>query len=202
MVVPDEGYLKACYDICKRHNVLFVADEIQSGIGRSGKMLACDWEGVRPDILVLGKALSGGISPVSAVLADDEIMLTIKPGEHGSTYGGNPLACAVAIAALDVVKDEKLAENAQRMGEIFRSEMARIDHKMIKQVRGKGLINAVVTEPINNIKAWDICIMLRDKGLLAKPTHEHIIRFTPPLIINESEMYEAIGIIKDVFKSI
>lgn len=202
VVVPDEGYLKACYDICKKHNVLFVADEIQSGIGRSGKMLACDWEGVRPDILVLGKALSGGISPVSAVLADDEIMLTIKPGEHGSTYGGNPLACAVAIAALDVVKDEKLAENAQRMGEIFRSEMALIDHKMIKQVRGKGLINAVVTEPINNIKAWDICIMLRDKGLLAKPTHEHIIRFTPPLIINESEMYEAIGIIKDVFKSI
>ena len=202
VVVPDDGYLKACYDICKRHNVLFIADEIQSGIGRSGRLLACDWEGVKPDILVLGKALSGGVTPVSAVFANDEIMLTIKPGEHGSTYGGNPLACAVGMAALDVVRDEKLAENADRMGKIFRSEVAKINHKMIKKVRGKGLLNAVVTEPSGNIKAWDICVMLKEKGLLAKPTHEHIIRFTPPLIINEAQMSEAVAIIKSVFESI
>lgn len=202
VVVPDDGYLKACYDICKRHNVLFIADEIQSGIGRSGRLLACDWEGVKPDILVLGKALSGGVTPVSAVFANDEIMLTIKPGEHGSTYGGNPLACAVGMAALDVVRDEKLAENADRMGKIFRSEVAKINHKMIKKVRGKGLLNAVVTEPNGNIKAWDICVMLKEKGLLAKPTHEHIIRFTPPLIINEAQMHKSIGIIKSVFESI
>ena len=202
VVVPDDGYLKACYDICKRHNVLFIADEIQSGIGRSGRLLACDWEGVKPDILVLGKALSGGVTPVSAVFANDEIMLTIKPGEHGSTYGGNPLACAVGMAALDVVRDEKLAENADRMGKIFRSEVAKINHKMIKKVRGKGLLNAVVTEPSGDVKAWDICVMLKEKGLLAKPTHEHIIRFTPPLIINEAQMSEAVAIIKSVFESI
>lgn len=202
VVVPDDGYLKACYDICKRHNVLFIADEIQSGIGRSGRLLACDWEGVKPDILVLGKALSGGVTPVSAVFANDEIMLTIKPGEHGSTYGGNPLACAVGMAALDVVRDEKLAENADRMGKIFRSEVAKINHKMIKKVRGKGLLNAVVTEPSGDVKAWNICVMLKEKGLLAKPTHEHIIRFTPPLIINESQMSEAVAIIKSVFESI
>ena len=179
-----------------------VADEIQSGIGRSGRLLACDWEGVKPDILVLGKALSGGVTPVSAVFANDEIMLTIKPGEHGSTYGGNPLACAVGMAALDVVRDEKLAENADRMGKIFRSEVAKINHKMIKKVRGKGLLNAVVTEPSGDVKAWDICVMLKEKGLLAKPTHEHIIRFTPPLIINEAQMHKSIGIIKSVFESI
>lgn len=202
VVVPDDGYLKACYDICKRHNVLFIADEIQSGIGRSGRLLACDWEGVKPDILVLGKALSGGVTPVSAVFANDEIMLTIKPGEHGSTYGGNPLACAVGMAALDVVRDEKLTENADRMGKIFRSEVAKINHKMIKKVRGKGLLNAVVTEPSGDVKAWDICVMLKEKGLLAKPTHEHIIRFTPPLIINEAQMHKSIGIIKSVFESI
>lgn len=202
VVVPDDGYLKACYDICKRHNVLFIADEIQSGIGRSGRLLACDWEGVKPDILVLGKALSGGVTPVSAVFANDEIMLTIKPGEHGSTYGGNPLACAVGMAALDVVRDEKLAENADRMGKIFRSEVAKINHKMIKKVRGKGLLNAVVTEPSGDVKAWYICVMLKEKGLLAKPTHEHIIRFTPPLIINEAQMSEAVAIIKSVFESI
>lgn len=202
VVVPDDGYLKACYDICKRHNVLFIADEIQSGIGRSGRLLACDWEGVKPDILVLGKALSGGVTPVSAVFANDEIMLTIKPGEHGSTYGGNPLACTVGMAALDVVRDEKLAENAYRMGKIFRSEMSKINHKMIKKVRGKGLLNAVVTEPSGDVKAWDICVMLKEKGLLAKPTHEHIIRFTPPLIINEAQMSEAVAIIKSVFESI
>jgi len=202
VVVPDDGYLKACYDICKSHNVLFIADEIQSGIGRSGRLLACDWEGVKPDILVLGKALSGGVTPVSAVFANDEIMLTIKPGAHGSTYGGNPLACAVGMAALDVVRDEKLAENADRMGKIFRSEVAKINHKMIKKVRGKGLLNAVVTEPSGDVKAWDICVMLKEKGLLAKPTHEHIIRFTPPLIINEAQMSEAVAIIKSVFESI
>ena len=202
VVVPDDGYLKTCYDICKRHNVLFIADEIQSGIGRSGRLLACDWEGVKPDILVLGKALSGGVTPVSAVFANNEIMLTIKPGEHGSTYGGNPLACAVGMAALDVVRDEKLAENADRMGKIFRSEVAKINHKMIKKVRGKGLLNAVVTEPSGDVKAWDICVMLKEKGLLAKPTHEHIIRFTPPLIINEAQMSEAVAIIKSVFESI
>ena len=202
VVVPDDGYLKACYDICKRHNVLFIADEIQSGIGRSGRLLACDWEGVKPDILVLGKALSGGVTPVSAVFANDDIMLTIKPGEHGSTYGGNPLACAVGMAALDVVRDEKLAENADRMGKIFRSEVAKINHKMIKKVRGKGLLNAVVTEPSGDVRAWDICVMLKEKGLLAKPTHEHIIRFTPPLIINEAQMSEAVAIIKSVFESI
>ncbi len=202
VVVPDEGYLKACYDICKKHNVLFIADEIQSGIGRSGRLLACDWENVKPDILVLGKALSGGVTPVSAVFANDDIMLTIKPGEHGSTYGGNPLACAVGIAALEVVRDEKLSENANKMGEIFRTELSKINHKMIKKVRGKGLLNAVVTEPQGNIKAWDICMMLKEQGLLAKPTHEDIIRFTPPLVITEPQMYEAVKIIKDVFESI
>ncbi len=202
VIVPDDGYLKACYDICKRNNVLFIADEIQSGIGRSGRLLACDWEGVKPDILVLGKALSGGVTPVSAVFANDDIMLTIKPGEHGSTYGGNPLACAVGMAALEVVREERLSENADKMGEIFRSQMNAIDHKMIKKVRGKGLLNAVVTEPQGDIKAWDICVMLKEKGLLAKPTHEHIIRFTPPLVINEQQMLEAVEIIKNVFNSI
>jgi len=202
VVLPEDGYLKRCYDICKKNNVLFIADEIQTGIARTGKMLACDWENVRPDILILGKALSGGVTPVSAVFADDEIMLTIKAGEHGSTYGGNPLACTVAMAALDVVKEENLAENAQKMGEIFRSEVSKINHKMIKEVRGKGLLNAVVTEPQNNIKAWDVCLKLKKNGLLAKPTHDHIIRFTPPLVITEPQMCEAIEIIKDTFSTL
>ncbi|MDR0828976.1 MAG: ornithine--oxo-acid transaminase [Prevotellaceae bacterium] len=199
VAVPDDGYLKKCFDICKKNNVLFIADEVQSGIARTGKLLACDWEYVKPDILILGKALSGGVTPVSAVFADDEIMLTIKAGEHGSTYGGNPLACAVGMVALDVVAEEKLAENAQKMGEIFRAEIAKIDSKMIKQVRGKGLLNAVVTEPQSNLKAWDICLKLKENGLLAKPTHDNIIRFTPPLIITESQIREAIEIIKRVF---
>ena len=202
VAVPDDGYLKKCYNICKKHNVLFIADEVQSGIARTGKLLACDWEDVKPDILILGKSLSGGVTPVSAVFANDNIMLTIKAGEHGSTYGGNPLACAVGIAALEVVEEEKLAENAQKMGEIFRSEILKINHKMISQVRGKGLLNAVVTEPHGNIEAWDICLMLKEKGLIAKPTHEHIIRFTPPLIITEPQIREAVGIIKEVFESI
>ena len=202
VAVPPDGYLKACYDLCKKHNVLFIADEVQSGIARTGKLLACDWEGVHPDILILGKALSGGVTPVSAVLSSDEIMLTIKPGEHGSTYGGNPLSCAAAMAAMEVVEEENLAENAQAMGELFRGEVAKIEHPMIKQVRGKGLLNAVVTEPQGHIKAWDICLMLKERGLLAKPTHDHIIRFTPPLIITRPQMLEAIEIIKSVFAEI
>lgn len=199
VVVPDDGYLRRCYDLCKQHNVLFIADEIQTGIGRTGKLLACDYEDIHPDILILGKALSGGVTPVSAVLANDEIMLTIAPGEHGSTYGGNPLAAAVGIAALEVVRDEKLSENAYVMGELFRSEMEKIDNPMIKQVRGKGLLNAVVTEPKDGKVAWDICLALKENGLIAKPTHDHIIRFTPPLIISRDQMMEAIGIIKETF---
>jgi len=198
--VPDEGYLKKAYDLCKSKKVLFIADEVQTGIARTGKLLACDHEGVRPDILILGKALSGGVLPVSAVLADDEIMLTIKPGEHGSTFGGNPLACKVAIAALEVVKDEKLAENAEHLGKIFRGEFSGIKSDMIELVRGKGLLNAVVIKPKNGKEAWDVCLAMKDKGLIAKPTHGHIIRFAPPLIINEKQLMEAIGLIKEAFK--
>lgn len=197
--VPDQGYLKKAAELCKKHNVLFVADEVQTGLARTGKLLACDHEGVRPDILVLGKALSGGVYPVSCVLADDEIMLTIKPGEHGSTYGGNPIAAAVAMAALDVIVDEKLAENATKMGEIFRNEMSAVKSEMIEIVRGKGLLNAIAVKPKDGKTAWDVCLRLKDNGLIAKPTHEHIIRFTPPLIINETEMYEALAIIKQTF---
>ena len=199
VVVPDDGYLRRCYDLCKQHNVLFIADEIQTGIGRTGKLLACDYENIHPDILIVGKALSGGVTPVSAVLANDEIMLTIAPGEHGSTYGGNPLAAAVGIAALEVVRDEYLSENAYAMGELFRSEMEKIDNPMVKQVRGKGLLNAVVTEPHDGKVAWDICLALKENGLIAKPTHDHIIRFTPPLIITREQMMEAVGIIKETF---
>ena len=199
VVVPDDGYLRRCYDLCKQHNVLFIADEIQTGIGRTGKLLACDYENIHPDILILGKALSGGVTPVSAVLANDEIMLTIAPGEHGSTYGGNPLAAAVGIAALEVVRDEYLSENAYAMGELFRSEMEKIDNPMVKQVRGKGLLNAVVTEPHDGKVAWDICLAMKENGLIAKPTHDHIIRFTPPLIITREQMMEAVGIIKETF---
>ena len=199
VIVPDDGYLRRCYDLCKQHNVLFIADEIQTGIGRTGKLLACDYENIHPDILILGKALSGGVTPVSAVLANDEIMLTIAPGEHGSTYGGNPLAAAVGIAALEVVRDEYLSENAYAMGELFRSEMEKIDNPMVKQVRGKGLLNAVVTEPHDGKVAWDICLALKENGLRAKPTHDHIIRFTPPLIITREQMMEAVGIIKETF---
>ena len=199
VVVPDDGYLRRCYDLCKQHNVLFIADEIQTGIGRTGKLLACDYENIHPDILILGKALSGGVTPVSAVLANDEIMLTIAPGEHGSTYGGNPLAAAVGIAALEVVRDEYLSENAYAMGELFRSEMEKIDNPMGTQVRGKGLLNAVVTEPHDGKVAWDICLALKENGLIAKPTHDHIIRFTPPLIITREQMMEAVGIIKETF---
>ncbi len=196
VMVPDEGYLSKAYKMCKEKNVLFIADEVQTGIARTGKLLACDHENVRPDILILGKALSGGVYPVSAVLADDEIMLTIKPGQHGSTFGGNPVAARVAIAALDVVKEEKLAERADRLGKIFRAEMEKIDSEMIGVVRGKGLLNAVVVNPKGDKTAWDVCVKMAENGLLAKPTHDHIIRFAPPLVISEEELMEAIEIIK------
>ena len=198
--VPHEGYLKECYDLCKKHNVLFMADEVQTGLARTGKMLACDHENVRPDILILGKAMSGGACPISCVLADDEIMLTIKPGEHGSTFGGNPIAAKVGIAALSVLKEDKLAENAERLGKIFREELNSFNHPMKKLVRGKGLLNAVIIEPHNGKTAWDFCMTLKENGMLAKPTHEHIIRFAPPLVITEAQLRECIEIIKKTFK--
>ncbi len=194
--VPDEGYLSKAYKMCNEKNVLFIADEVQTGIARTGKLLACDHENVRPDILILGKALSGGVYPVSAVLADDEIMLTIKPGEHGSTFGGNPIAAKVAMAALQVVKDEKLAERAAYLGEIFRREMRNIKSEMISLVRGKGLLNAVIIKPRNGKEAWDVCLKMRDNGVLAKPTHGDIIRFAPPIVITEEQLYDAIERIK------
>jgi ornithine--oxo-acid transaminase len=197
--VPEDGYLSKAAELCKKHNVLFIADEVQTGLGRTGKMLACHHEGVRPDILILGKALSGGMYPVSCVLADDEIMLTIKPGEHGSTYGGNPIAAVVAMTALDVLQEEKLAENAEKMGEIFRNEMRTIKSDMIESVRGKGLLNAVAIKPGAPKSAWQICLQMKENGLIAKPTHEHIIRFTPPLVINEDQLREAIELIKKSF---
>ena len=194
--VPDEGYIKKAYDLCRKHNVLFIADEVQTGIARTGKLLACDHEGVRPDILILGKALSGGVLPVSAVLADDEIMMTIKPGEHGSTFGGNPLACKVGIAALEVIRDEKLAEKAEKLGKIFRDEMRALKSDMIELVRGKGLLNAIVIRPKNGKEAWDVCLAMKELGVLAKPTHGHIIRFAPPLVITEEQLRDAISLIK------
>lgn len=199
--VPDQGYLKQAYDLCKKHNVLFIADEVQTGIARTGRLLACDHEEVRPDILILGKAISGGVFPVSAVLADDEVMLVIKPGEHGSTFGGNPLACKVAIAALEVVRNEKLAENADRLGRIFRDELRGVQSEMIELVRGKGLLNAVVIKPCNGKTAWDVCLAMKENGLIAKPTHGHIIRFAPPLVITEAQLREAISIIKKTILS-
>ncbi len=194
--VPDEGYIKTAYELCRKHNVLFIADEVQTGIARTGKLLACDHEGVRPDILILGKALSGGVLPVSAVLADDEIMMTIKPGEHGSTFGGNPLACKVGIAALEVIRDEKLAEKAEKLGKIFREEMKALKSDMIELVRGKGLLNAIVIRPKNGKEAWDVCLAMKELGVLAKPTHGHIIRFAPPLVITEEQLRDAISLIK------
>lgn len=194
--VPDEGYLKSASELCRKHNVLFIADEVQTGIARTGKLLACDHEGVRPDILILGKALSGGAMPVSAVLADDEIMLTIKPGQHGSTFGGNPLAARVAMAALDVVKEENLAERATQLGEIFRQKMREIDSPMVELVRGKGLLNAIIIRPHNGKEAWDVCVKMAELGVLAKPTHGHIIRFAPPLVITGDELLDAAERIK------
>ena len=199
--VPDNGYLKKAYELCKAKNVLFIADEVQTGIARTGKMLACDHEGVRPDILILGKALSGGTMPVSAVLTDDDVMLCIKPGEHGSTFGGNPVACRVAIAALEVVKNEKLTEKAEYLGEIFRKEMREFKNEMIELVRGKGLLNAVIIRPKNGKEAWDVCEKMKELGVLAKPTHQHIIRFAPPLVITEEELRSAIKLIQEAISS-
>lgn len=199
VMVPDEGYLNDCFSICKENNALFIADEVQTGIARTGNLLACDYEEIKPDVLILGKALSGGAIPVSAVLADDEVMLSIKPGEHGSTYGGNPLACEVAIAALEVVKEEELSERAFRLGELFRRELNEFinTNDLVKLVRGKGLLNAIVINDTETSKtAWNICMKLRDNGLLAKPTHGNIIRFAPPLVITEDELMECISIIK------
>lgn len=198
--VPEDGYLKKASELCKKYNVLFIADEVQTGLARTGKMLACDHEGVRPDILVLGKALSGGIYPVSCVLADDEIMLTIKPGEHGSTYGGNPIAAAVSMTALKVIIDEDLVGNAERMGKIFRDEMKSVKSEMIATLRGKGLLNAIAIRSDAPKSAWQVCLQMKENGIIAKPTHEHIIRFTPPLVINESQLGEALERIKKSFR--
>ncbi|MDH4222828.1 MAG: ornithine--oxo-acid transaminase [candidate division Zixibacteria bacterium] len=198
--VPEEGYLKACREICTKAGILLMADEIQTGLCRTGRMLCCEYEAVRPDVLILGKALSGGFMPVSAVLSDDEIMLIIKPGQHGSTFGGNPLACRLAMEAIDILVEENLANNAYNMGRIFRDGLVKINSPLIKKVRGKGLLNAMVIEPIT-IKgetktAWDVCLKLAENGLLAKPTHNDIIRFAPPLVITETQIYECLDIIK------
>lgn len=196
VMVPDGGYYKGIRALCTEYNVLMVADEIQTGLARTGKMLACDHENVRPDMIILGKALSGGLLPVSAVLCDDEIMMTIKPGEHGSTYGGNPLACAVAIAALQVLKDENMAANASAMGELLRSELQKLNSPFIETVRGKGLLNAIVIRHSNPDAAWELCLGLKENGLLAKPTHGDKIRFAPPLVINKEQVTDCIGIIE------
>ncbi len=204
VVVPDDQYLPEAYRLCKASNVLFIADEIQTGIARTGKLLACDHYGIRPDMIILGKALSGGVLPVSAVLADDEIMLTLKPGEHGSTYGGNPLACAVAMEALKVVKDENLAQNAEHLGNIFRNEMQKLvsETGIVTQIRGKGLLNAILIDTNEDSDlAWDICQKLKDNGLLAKPTHGNKIRLAPPLIMTESQLWDCIDIISDTIRS-
>jgi len=200
VLVPDEGYLSGVRALCTKYKVLFIADEIQTGLCRTGKMLACDHEGVRPDILILGKALSGGYMPVSAVLADDEIMLTIGPGEHGSTYGGNPLGCAVAMTALAILKDENLAENSEVLGELFRTEMRKLQQEsdLITTVRGRGLFNAIVIKEKEGKTAWDVCLQFAEKGLLAKPTHGDIIRFAPPLVITKEQLMECVQIIREV----
>jgi len=202
VVIPTEGYLKGVRDLCTKYNVLFIADEIQTGLARTGKMLACDHENVRPDILILGKALSGGTLPISAILADDTIMMQIKPGEHGSTYGGNPLACAVAMKALEVLKSDKMAENAVAMGTLLRSELEKLQSPLIKLVRGKGLLNAIVINHPDPEVSWELCLHLKDLGLLAKPTHGDKIRFAPPLVINEAQIKEAVGIIAEALKRI
>jgi ornithine--oxo-acid transaminase len=197
VVVPEEGYLSKAYEYCSQANVLFIGDEIQTGLGRTGKMLACDYENVRPDILILGKALSGGVMPVSAVLADDEIMLTIKPGEHGSTYAGNPLACALAVTSLSVLKEENMTENADVMGRYFREGISSFKSPFIETVRGKGLLNAIVIQQTRPDAAWDLCMELKENGLLAKPTHGNKIRFAPPLTITKVQLDECLEIIED-----
>jgi ornithine--oxo-acid transaminase len=195
VVIPTDGYLKGVRDLCTKYNVLFIADEIQTGLARTGTLLACDHENVRPDILILGKALSGGTIPVAAVLADDIIMLQIKPGEHGSTYGGNPLACAVAMKALEVIKSENMVENSYKMGEILRTELAKLNSPFIASIRGRGLLNAIVIKHDNPEAAWDLCLYLKELGILAKPTHGDKIRFAPPLIITEAQIKEAVQLI-------
>lgn len=204
VVVPDEGYLKGVRELCSKYNVLFIADEIQTGLARTGKMLACEHENVRPDILILGKALSGGFMPVSAVLADDDIMLNIKPGEHGSTYGGNPLGCAVAMEALQVLKDEKMAENAETLGILFREEIGKLVHanSRILAVRGKGLFNAIIIDESDGKTAWDLCMKFAELGLLAKPTHGNIIRLAPPLVITKDQLIECVSIIRTAIQAL
>lgn len=204
VVVPDAGYLKGVRELCTKYNVLFIADEIQTGLARTGKMLACDHEGVRPDILILGKALSGGFMPVSAVLADDYIMLNIKPGEHGSTYGGNPLGCAVAMEALKVLKEEKLAENAEALGQLFRAEMLKLisENSRVQLVRGKGLFNAIVINESDGKTAYDLCVKFSELGLLAKPTHGNIIRLAPPLVITKEQLLDCVAIIREAIQKL
>ncbi|KAG7492641.1 hypothetical protein MATL_G00016890 [Megalops atlanticus] len=201
VVVPDPGYLTKVRELCTQHNVLFIADEVQTGLARTGRRLAVDHEAVRPDLVLLGKALSGGVYPVSAVLCDNEVMLTIKPGEHGSTYGGNPLGCRVAIAALEVLEEEKLAENAEKMGQLLRAELMKLPRDVVTTVRGKGLLNAIIIKETKDYDAWRVCLRLRDNGLLAKPTHGDIIRFAPPLIIKEDEVMECVDIIQKTILS-
>ncbi|MDQ6609382.1 MAG: aminotransferase class III-fold pyridoxal phosphate-dependent enzyme, partial [Bacteroidota bacterium] len=198
----DNGYLSAAYQLCKEENVLFIADEIQTGLARTGMMLACDYEDVHPDILILGKALSGGVLPVSAVLADDEIMLTIGPGEHGSTYGGNPLACKVAIASLEVLLNEQMAQNAAELGIYFREEIKKLNSPFIKKVRGKGLLNAIIIEHEKEEAAWELCLSLKENGLLAKPTHGDKIRFAPPLVITKKQIDECVAILHKSLKNL
>lgn len=199
--VPDDGYLSKAKKLCQKAKVLFIADEVQTGIGRTGKLIACDHENVKPDILILGKAISGGVYPVSCVLADNSIMEVITPGTHGSTYGGNPIACEVATAALEVVRAEKLSEKAENLGHYFRTELKKIDSEMISKVRGKGLLNAVVIKPKNGKEAWDVCLRMAENGLLAKPTHGDIIRFAPPLVISKKQIMKCVRIIKKSIKS-
>jgi ornithine--oxo-acid transaminase len=199
--MPADGYLRNVRELCNRYNVLMMADEIQTGIARTGKRLCCDHEGVKPDVLMLGKALSGGTMPVSAVLTDSDVMAMLHPGQHGSTYGGNPLACAVMMEALQVVEDEGLAENAERLGHIFRARLEAINHPMLEFVRGKGLLNAIGIQSIGGYRAWDVCLRLKENGLLAKPTHDNIIRFAPPLVITEEQLIECCDIIADTIKS-
>lgn len=204
VVVPDDDYLTKVHALCKKHNVLLICDEIQTGIGRTGKMLCSEWAGIKPDMVTLGKAISGGMYPVSCVLSSKEIMLTIEPGTHGSTYGGNPLGCAVSIRALEIMEEEKLTERAERLGQILRQGLADLKSPMIKLVRGKGLLNAIVIDEskTGGHSAWDLCMLLKSKGLLAKPTHENIIRLAPPLVISEAEIKEALRIIGEAIKEL
>lgn len=200
VMVPNDGYIREAHQICKKHGVLFIADEVQTGIARTGDLLACDHDGVKPDVLILGKAVSGGVYPISAVLANDEIMMVIKPGQHGSTFGGNPLAAVVGIAALEVIRDENLADNAKKLGELFRSEMSKLieEAPIVEKVRGRGLLNAIViNDSPDSSTAWDICVKLKDNGLLAKPTHGNIIRFAPPLVMNEEQLMDCVRIIRN-----